>query len=105
MSNNYLDPISRRRLPNYLTGLPSLSDWHQEAACAGFDTELFFPVKRGQAEAAVAICRRCPVVRRCHEHAMQLPESFGVWGGTAARERGWTHAGKRRKFEDGAEAS
>ncbi|MFJ7305906.1 WhiB family transcriptional regulator [Streptomyces sp. NPDC099088] len=100
MLNDDLDPITRRRLPRYLTGLPSLTDWHQQAACAGIDTGLFFPAHRSQADAAQTICRRCPVVRQCRDHAERLPEYFGIWGGMTAGERGWNHAGKRLSKAD-----
>ncbi len=93
-----IDPISRRRLPVYLTGLDSLADWHGDAACAGVDAEQFFPTGRGQARQALLaqrICAECPVADQCREHALTLPEPFGVWGGMTARERGWDAWGKR----------
>ncbi|MFE4924331.1 WhiB family transcriptional regulator [Streptomyces sp. NPDC056661] len=98
--NHNLDPITGRRLPRYLNGLPSITDWHQDAACAGLDMGLFFPTHRGHAAIALAICGSCPVIRRCRDHAEQLPESFGIWGGTTAGGRGWSHAGKRRRVDE-----
>ncbi|MFF3062140.1 WhiB family transcriptional regulator [Streptomyces sp. NPDC057909] len=86
-----IDPVTRRRLPGYLTGLPTLADWHQHAACTGVDTELFFPATRGQAEHARTICASCPVTEPCRAHAETMPEAYGVWGGTTPRERGWNY--------------
>ncbi|WP_079408321.1 WhiB family transcriptional regulator [Streptomyces sp. 3211] len=89
-----IDPITRRRLPTYLTGLRSLTDWHQDAACSGSDTELFFPEQKGLAQKAQIICESCPVITNCLAHAQEQPERFGVWGGVTAKGRGWSHAGK-----------
>lgn len=63
--------------------------WTEDAACAGADTETFFP-KRSALEAAVdaiTICRGCPVIEPCFRHAMAHPWIDGVWGGTTIRQR------------------
>ena len=64
--------------------------WRDRAACRDADTNLFFPPEEGgkaQARKAKAICAGCPVRAECLESA----EEFGIWGGTAERER---HAGR-----------
>jgi WhiB family redox-sensing transcriptional regulator len=33
------------------------------------------------------MCAECPVRRQCLGHAMKLPESYGIWGGTSEDER------------------
>ena len=40
-------------------------------------------------EAAIAMCRKCPVLKQCLEYALQHPESteYGVWGGTTVAQR------------------
>ena len=61
----------------------------QLAACNGAPSELFFPTEtgRGNAKAALAICKRCPVRRRCLDRAIAEREEHGVWGGTTEAER------------------
>jgi WhiB family redox-sensing transcriptional regulator len=27
------------------------------------------------------VCRSCPVLQNCREHALQVKEPYGVWGG------------------------
>lgn len=68
-------------------------DWRSSAECLGEDPELFFPYSRGssrqlQAEAAKAICRRCPVASECLSWALEsTPPPEGIWGGTDEDER------------------
>ena len=66
---------------------PDPTRWQDAAACQGLDTELFFPQRGELAATALATCRRCPVQPECLEHALTLPERFGVWGGTSERQR------------------
>lgn len=69
------------------------ADWHDDAACRDHPAELFFPDElRGERQRlaeseAKAICRRCPVLIRCAQHAVEAPETYGVWGATTAKER------------------
>ncbi len=67
-------------------------DWRNRAACLDEDPDLFFPVGTtgpavAQAEAAKAICRRCPVREECLDFAMTTGQAFGVWGGLTEEER------------------
>lgn len=60
--------------------------WSDNAACAGMDTEVFFPKSRGRGTVALKlkamqICRGCPVRQRCLESATAHYEQNGVWGG------------------------
>lgn len=45
--------------------------------------------KTEAAEAAIAMCRSCPVLKQCLEYALRHPESArsGIWGGTTATQR------------------
>lgn len=61
-------------------------DWSDEAACRGYDTELFFPTgTRGpaiaQAEKAKRICHGCPVRLACLKKSARRGGNFGVSGG------------------------
>jgi WhiB family redox-sensing transcriptional regulator len=53
------------------------------------DPEIFFPVstKEKAAEAAKAICRKCPEIVRCAEFAMTDLRIQGVWGALSWNQR------------------
>ena len=60
-----------------------------DAACAGEDTDLFFPDdKRNKGVVAIAksFCDRCPIQSDCLDHAIKNEEQ-GIWGGTTDDER------------------
>ena len=67
--------------------------WQRDAACAGQDPLFFHPDgergrrRRARQLNAKAVCERCPVQRRCREHALRFPEHFGTWGGLSEEER------------------
>ncbi|MGC4986625.1 WhiB family transcriptional regulator [Streptomyces sp. DT193] len=61
-------------------------------ACADEDPELFFPIGDSgpallQEGEAKAVCRRCPLIERCLQGALERGESAGVWGGLSEKER------------------
>lgn len=45
--------------------------------------------KAEAAEAAIDMCRSCPVLKQCLEYALRHPESaeYGVWGGATVAQR------------------
>jgi WhiB family redox-sensing transcriptional regulator len=68
------------------------TDWRHRARCIDYDPELFFPIGNTgaallQAEEAKAVCRRCPVMERCREWALETGQDAGVWGGLGEDER------------------
>jgi WhiB family redox-sensing transcriptional regulator len=63
------------------------TDWRQEAACRGLDTNVFFPVTDEEAEEAKAVCAACPVREECLEFALLTRQEDGVWGGLTEVER------------------
>lgn len=84
------------RLPGAST---ELWDWQLTAACRGMSSSYFFHPwsERGPARAereaiAKSICQRCPVLQQCRQHALRLPERYGIWGGLSETERGGTRA-------------
>jgi WhiB family redox-sensing transcriptional regulator len=69
-------------------------DWQYDGACNGVDPDTFFldPLVRGKnkrdkEQRAVAVCRTCPVKQTCLDHALTVPEYFGVWGGMTEDQR------------------
>jgi hypothetical protein len=61
--------------------------WRTRGVCQTVDPELFFPAPSESAEAAVALCRTCPVQGSCLAWALDAGDLYGVWGATTARER------------------
>jgi WhiB family transcriptional regulator, redox-sensing transcriptional regulator len=61
--------------------------WRTRGACQTVDPETFFPAPSEPADAAIALCRTCPVQGSCLAWALQAGDLHGVWGGTTARER------------------
>jgi len=78
------------------------NDWRHDALCRGVKTDLFFPAGElgeepvQQAEAAKAVCLRCPVREACLEYALATDQPFGVWGGTTEAERRAIRRRRRR---------
>ena len=78
-------------------GLVPIADawaWQDQGNCVGKDTEMFFldvnlrgPSKAKQEREAKAVCKGCPVIAKCLNHALTVPEVYGVWGGMSADER------------------
>ena len=68
--------------------------WQEESNCREADSDLFFldpqargKVKRDKEREAEKICKGCPVIEQCLNHALSIPEFFGVWGGMTADQR------------------
>ncbi|MEO9222861.1 MAG: WhiB family transcriptional regulator [Mycobacteriaceae bacterium] len=81
--------------------------WQQHGACGGLDDSRFFHpenergTQRERREAAAKqVCRRCPVVAQCREHALLVGEPYGVWGGLGEGERR-AILGRRRQSRPG----
>ena len=53
------------------------------------DQDLRGARKTKAAEAAIDMCRKCPVLKQCLEYALRHPESaeYGVWGGATVAQR------------------
>jgi hypothetical protein len=64
-------------------------DWMNDAACRGFDPEMWFrDSKNTSRELATvrAICAACPVRKLCLSTAM-AGDFYGIWGGSTRDER------------------
>ena len=70
--------------------------WQDDGLCKtnGVDVTVFFNddmlrglEKQARESAAKKICTACPVKTECLEHALAVPENFGVWGGLTQEER------------------
>ncbi|MBY4108190.1 WhiB family transcriptional regulator [Rhodococcus fascians] len=69
--------------------------WQLDARCRNPTVAAVFDSEEAAAmDAAKAVCRGCPVLRQCREHAVVANEPHGVWGALTPRERDlykWTH--------------
>lgn len=63
--------------------------WHDQAACAETDPNLWFNGHRTHQQKAKALCRGCPVQATCLQDALSHGESEQWWvaGGMTAAER------------------
>ena len=71
-----------------------LWDWQLKAACRTADPDLFFhpegergSTRSNREAAAKDICAGCPVLVQCRQHALEVREPYGVWGGLSEDER------------------
>jgi WhiB family transcriptional regulator, redox-sensing transcriptional regulator len=69
-------------------------EWQDLGACKDTDPELFFldhnvrsVNKKKKEQAAIKVCKTCPVVQACLAHSLAVPEFYGVWGGVTADQR------------------
>jgi len=84
-----------RTLPSFPAPALRSYDWQQEGLCRGMSSEQFFvedhqhaqPRRASRTREAKALCARCPVAQMCLIHALAIPETYGIWGGTTAAER------------------
>lgn len=79
------------RLPGPLS---AVWEWQYSGACTGMDAGRFFHPegerggrRRRRDDDAKAVCRTCPVIEECREHALRTQEPYGVWGGLTEEER------------------
>ncbi|WP_092654943.1 WhiB family transcriptional regulator [Actinopolymorpha singaporensis] len=110
-------PNRRRAVPggrnNTARRAAAWTRWHEYAACVGQPSGLFYGRESETAaervareQTALAVCERCPVRRQCRAHAMTLPETYGVWGGTTeAHRRKSRHWSKGQPFDTSGRAS
>ena len=61
--------------------------WMADALCAQVGGDAWFPTERDGRSAARKLCRGCPVIVECLEHAMRNNETHGVWGGLTVGQR------------------
>jgi WhiB family redox-sensing transcriptional regulator len=67
------------------------------------DVELFFgrdgepgAEREARERRAEAVCASCPVRDACLEHALTVPERYGVWGGMSEEQRAAYRRRRRR---------
>lgn len=68
--------------------------WQLQAACRGMSSTHFFhpwnergPEREARIQRAKQICAGCPVIESCQQHALELQEVYGIWGGLSEDER------------------
>lgn len=75
------------------------TNWQEEGLCRQVGGDLFYPGKGDpiSARAAKSVCRGCPVLVECGEHALEAREPFGIWGGMSERDRRLLRARRNRE--------
>lgn len=61
--------------------------WQELASCSNQPLDLFFRLVPSNINRAKSICRECPVVKECLQHAIDNGLSHGIYGGTLPTER------------------
>ena len=68
--------------------------WQESASCQAAEATAFFApdserIREREKREAVAkrVCAQCPVRVACLEHALSVPEQFGIWGGMTELDR------------------
>ena len=66
-----------------------MSNWREQAACLGMDSNLFFPesMQDETAWAARRVCRDCPVAEICLRDALVTEDRHGIRGGLSPTQR------------------
>ena len=71
-----------------------MSNWMDRAACAGMETDLFFPDHHANAQRnrALKVCSTCPVIKECLEAELEasnygLNAQVGIRGGMTQTQR------------------
>lgn len=82
-------------------------EWQDKGNCVGKDVNMFYHPynERGEEKIerlteAKAICVGCPVIAECLNHALSVPEHFGVWGGMSEDERRLLLRRRKRKKDN-----
>lgn len=70
-----------------LAHVPVTGEWAAAGACRGVDSRIFFPVSGDTTDMAIAMCKRCPVLKDCRDYAVSYPKLRGVWGGMSEQDR------------------
>jgi len=55
--------------------------WRDDALCADYPPEMWFPTNAEARRTAKAVCRACPVLEDCLEDALSSPTGRGVRAG------------------------
>ena len=82
---------SRGNATDFLNSLSGGQTWMADGLCANHpNPDLWFPAQgayRGPTQAAINICRGCPVRFECLEYALEKPERDGIWGAMGEEDR------------------
>ena len=82
-----MNPTRRPRREHTPTATGEARSWRDGAECRGLDVRLFYPDSGKGSGPAQRVCASCPVRAACLEHALEVGEPHGVWGGATEDER------------------
>jgi WhiB family redox-sensing transcriptional regulator len=80
-------------------------EWMEQGLCREVSGDMWFPESVGvagqrEAQAAIEICRACPVVLQCREYGNRFSRGYGIWGGVSRAAR----PSRVREIDHGTEA-
>lgn len=75
--------------------VPFPGPWADRGACRDTKVDFFVDGRGPLADAAKAICARCPVKVICREYAIPHSTLSGIWGGTTTTERTRIRQGRK----------
>lgn len=97
-----MEPTDMSLLDNLILELRDNNfTWQNDAACRGEITDLFFmdideiSINHIKMREARAICKKCPVKKKCLDFATVNNIDYGVWGGTSPLQRKVLRRGQR----------
>jgi WhiB family transcriptional regulator, redox-sensing transcriptional regulator len=69
-----------------------LKEWLDQAACRGFDTNIFMPLRGENVKVTTAkkICGECPVRQECLDDSLRQAQQIdlhGIFGGLSKKQR------------------
>jgi WhiB family redox-sensing transcriptional regulator len=91
--SRYLATFGRTQCSRLPAATEDAWNWQLQGKCRGEAPEIFFPdddarsERRRNENIAKSICRQCPVLAQCRDHALNTPELHGIWGAMTASER------------------
>ncbi|CAN5171015.1 hypothetical protein BH09ACT8_BH09ACT8_10270 [soil metagenome] len=107
--SRYLATFGRTQCSRLPAATEDAWNWQLQGKCRGESPEIFFPdddarsERRRNENIAKSICRQCPVLQQCRDHALSTPELHGVWGAMTASER--ARFGRRQETACGTPVS
>jgi WhiB family redox-sensing transcriptional regulator len=91
MAGGRISQLVENRLP---APIAENYEWQSKAVCRNVDPEIFFLPDNSRMgdrtrriNAAKEICKTCPVISECLAYALDIKETYGIYGGMSEEER------------------
>lgn len=91
---------SRAEQRSHIALLERIEEELGDPPCASWPDAFFADIENvGDIQHAKQLCKTCPVMQQCAEHAMRFNIPDGVWGGMSAGERKVIRAKSYNRFQ------